>query len=370
MRKCLSKFIKSAVVAGIILIGGGSIAGAEQVTVEGVGTDRESALRYARRVAVEEAVGTFVDSRTLTKDFMLELSTICMKSTGFVGKVDVLSEGFEGDIYKVRAVIDVNQNPSPELLEQVQAVMALNDPRIAVAIFKEGSTVHEEAIEAAIMEKLISRNFTHVIDPKIVAGLHNAQMLDSLYNGRAITGVGSSFGADFIVLGKCRTTSRQVMIPDFKGGYKDLGLNKGTTEIVTKIIRPDTGDVLETFTLETTGMESRAGGAESIALKNMANEAADKVDEKFRRIGARNSRGIQITAIARDYDTIQELASDLRGISGVQSVYVREHRGGKAIIDIDTDQSVDSLLFLLRNNSTLNFSIDSTGGSSAQITIR
>ena len=370
MSERLFKFIRLLTIAGLIVIGMLNVAAAETVTVEGIGVDRESALRYARRVAVEQVVGTFVDSRTLTQNFMLELETIYTKSTGFVGKVDVLSEGFEGDVYKIRAAIDVNQNASPEILQQVQAVMALNDPRIAVAIFKEGSTIHEEAIEAAIMEKLISRNFTHVIDPKIVAGLQNAQMLDSLYSGRPINGVGSSLGADFIVLGKCRTTSRKVMIPDFKGGYKDVGLNNSTTEIVTKIIRMDTGDILETFTLETSGMESRAEGAENIALKNMANEAAEKVDEKFRRIGARNTHGLQITAVSRSYDKIQELASDLRGIVGVQSVYVREHRGGKAIIDVDTDQSVDTLLLMLRNNSTLDFSIDSTGGSSAQLTVR
>ena len=344
-----------------------NIAEAKEVTVDGVGTDRESALRDARRMAVEEVVGTFVDSRTLTNNFRIELDNIYMKSSGFVGKVNVLSEGFSNGVYKVRAVINVDQNASPEILQQVQAVMALNDPRIVVAVFKENSTVHENAVETAIMDKLISLNFTHMTDPNIVASLQNAQMLDSLYNGRPINGIGSSFGADFIVLGRCYTTSKDIKIPDFKGGYLGTGLNNGQTEMIAKIIRLDTGDILETFSIETSGISEGNNAAEREALKNMANQAAAKVDEKFRRIGARSSRGIQITAISNDYGKVQTLANDLRGLAGVQNVYIREHNGGKAVIDIDTDQNVETLMLLLRSRGSINFVIESTGGSSAKL---
>ena len=282
----MKKFIRALSMAGLVAFGALNVASAQEVTVEGLGVDRESALRYARRVAVEQVVGTFVDSRTLTKDFMLELDEIYTRSSGFVGKVDVLSEGFEGDVYKIRATIDVDSKPSPEILQQVQAVMALNDPRIAVAILKENSTAHEDRIEAAIMEKLISMNFTHVIDSKTLSSLQNAQAVNGLYNGYPL---GANAGADFIVLGKCRTTSRNIVIPDFRGGTIDTGVSNGTTEIVAKIIRLDTGDILETFTLETSGIEERADGAENVSLKKMAEQAAAKVDEKFRRIGARNN---------------------------------------------------------------------------------
>ena len=40
-------------------------ASAQMVTVEGYGPDRGSALRDAERLAVENVVGTFIDSKTL-----------------------------------------------------------------------------------------------------------------------------------------------------------------------------------------------------------------------------------------------------------------------------------------------------------------
>ena len=367
MAKCLLKVLTILSFAVIVSAGIFNIAEAKQVTVDGVGLDRESALRDARRLAVEQVVGTFVDSRTLTNNFMVELDNIYVKSSGFVGNVNVLSEGFENGMYRVRATIDVDQNPSPEILQQVQAVMALNDPRIAVAVFKGNSATHEDAIESAIMDRLISLNFTHVIDPNIVAGLHNAQMLNDLYNGRPVSGVGSNFGADFIVLAKCYTTSKDIKIPDYKGGYLDTGLNDGRTEMVAKIIRFDTGDILETFNVETSGIGEGTTTAERAALKKMAEQAAGKVDEKFRRIGARSSNGLQIIAVTSDYNKVQALANDLRNLPGVQSVYVREHRDGKAIIDVDSNQSMDSIMLLLGSRSSIRFVVESTSANTARL---
>ena len=363
------KIIKMVSLALFVVMALLNVAEAEEVTVDGVGTDRESALKSARRLAVEQVVGVLIDSRTLTNSGIVELDNIYAKSSGFIGKVNILSEGMENGIYKVRATIDVNQNPTNEILQQVQAVVALNDPRIAVAVFKENSTNHEEAIESAIMERLISLKFTHVIDPKIVAGLQNAQMLDSLYNGRPINAVGSSFGADFIVLGRCHTSSKDIKIPDFKGGYLDTGINNGQTEMTAKIVRLDTGDILETFNVETIGMGEGNSTAEREALKSMANQAASKIEEKFRRIGARSSQGVQITVISNDYDKIQSLVNDLRGLDGVQSVYIRENRDGKAIIDVDTDQNIETLMLLLRSKSSTKFVVKSTGGSSAVLSV-
>ena len=369
MKKILFKFFKAATLAGLVIAGTFNIAEAETVTVDGVGTDRESALKSARRLAVEQVVGVLVDSRTLVNNGMMELDNIYSKSNGFIGKIEILHEGMDNGLYKIQARIDVDKNPSPEILQQVQAVVALNDPRIAVVILKENFSIHEDSIESAIMDSLISRNFTHMIDPSIVSSLHNAQMLENLYNGRPVKDIGSSLGADFIVLGKCRTNSKDIKIPDFKGGYLNTGLNSGKTEMTVKIIRLDTGDILETFNVETTGVDEGNSTAEREAVKNMANQAASKVDEKFRRIGARSSKGIQITINSKDYDKIQKFANDIRDINGVQNVYIREHRNGKAIVEVDTDQNIETLLLLLRSRSSVDFVVESTGGSSAVLSV-
>ena len=64
---------------------------AQQVVVDGMGMDKESALRDASRNAVEQVVGTMVDSKTLVNNAVVALDTIYTKSQGFVTNQEILS---------------------------------------------------------------------------------------------------------------------------------------------------------------------------------------------------------------------------------------------------------------------------------------
>ncbi len=345
------------------------VANAQEVTVDGVGTNRDSAIKDARRIAVEQGIGTFLDSRTLVRNSMVELDEILTKSQGYVGNVTVLEEHASGGSYYVKARIVVQDRPSPELLQQVQAVIALNDPRIAIAVLREGQNTHENIIEAAMTERLVSLGFQHVVDVNVVAALQNARMLESLYDGKPISGIGSSYGADFIVLGKCNMSTNKISYPDFKGGYKTTNISTGHAEMTTKIIRLDTGDILETFTLEGQGAWNSGDRAEQETLKDMAGKAAKKVEEKFRTIAARSSGSVQITATARNYENLQKLADDLRNVPGVQNVFIREQSNGRAIIELDTNQSANNIINMLKKQTSLGIYADSITGNSAKIIV-
>ena len=264
------KLIKSLALALLVIMATLNVTEAKEVTVDGVGTDRDSALKDARRNAVEQVIGTFVDSRTLVNNAVVEMDQIYLKSAGFVGKVDVLSEGTDNGLYKVRATINVDESPNSELLKQVQAVMALNDPRILVAVFKENTNTHEESIESAIINRLVDMNFSHVVSAEGTAAEVNARR-----------------DVDFAVIARTRTTSTSIEFPDFKGGTYSTGINSGRTELSCKIVRLDTGDILETFVAEASGVKFGNEQAEREAVKNMADQAGAKVDEKFRKIGAK-----------------------------------------------------------------------------------
>ena len=270
MNKYIFKFVKSVALGLFVIMAILNVAEAKEVTVDGVGMDRDSALKDARRNAIEQVIGTFVDSRTLVRNAVTEMDQIYLKSAGFVGKIDVLSEGMDNGVYKVRATINVDESPSSELLKQVQAVMALNDPRILVAVFKENTNAHEEAIESAIINKLIDMNFSHIVGSEGTAVEMNARR-----------------DVDFAVIARTRTTSTSIEFPDFKGGTYSTGINSGRTELSCKIIRLDTGDTLETFVAEASGVKFGNEQAEREAVKNMADQAGAKVDEKFRKIGAK-----------------------------------------------------------------------------------
>ena len=152
------------ILAGVMLFA--QTASAQMVTVEGYGPDRGSALRDAERLAVENVIGTFIDSKTLVSQGQVALDEIYAKATGFVRNSTVISEGATADGYKVQATVDVDTNGNSALVNQLTAIMRLNDPRIAVVILDHGQ--RSDWCEAVINERLIDMGFSHVVDANMV----------------------------------------------------------------------------------------------------------------------------------------------------------------------------------------------------------
>ncbi|MBQ9377017.1 MAG: hypothetical protein IJU05_04355 [Schwartzia sp.] len=331
-------------------------AAAQVVTAEGFGLDREGALRAAQRNAVELAVGTFVDARTIVENARVALDEIYTRAYGFVTRVDVLSEGAQADgSYRVLAAVDVNTSPDAELAGRLRTVMALNDPRIAVVVLHESGD-HDAAAETAMNEMLIAQGFGHVIDADIVAAVEDARLLERVYRGGdsgGISGVGSSLGADFLVLGRSRSEGGRVTLPDFKGGYYEHGMmSSGRADLTVKIIRFDTGDIVGSFAVEGRGMDVSPERAETRALKDAAAQAAETLTRRFRHIAsAAATGGLRITASAWDYAQVEAFAGALRGMTGVKGVTIREHRDGKAILDVDTTEAPAALARAIRQRT-------------------
>ena len=344
-------------------------ASAQMVTVEGYGPDRGSALRDAERLAVENVIGTFIDSKTLVSQGQVALDEIYAKATGFVRNSTVISEGATVDGYKVQATVDVDTNGNSALVNQLTAIMRLNDPRIAVVILDHGQ--RSDWCEAVINERLIDMGFSHVVDANMVASLQDARLLEHIYSGgTSIHSIGSNFGVDFIVLGKLEMDSDNITIPDFKGGYKNTSLVSGNAEITAKIIRFDTGDIVGTFSEDTSIINNSNKKAEKAALKDLAVKAADKVEAKFKTVAANVNTSVQVIVMAWDYQRVEEVAAALRGISGVNNVYIREHNGERAILECDSAQSAQTIANMLRRNRNVSMSVSGISGSTITVMAR
>ena len=337
--------------------------------LEGDGPDRASALRDAERIAVENVVGTYIDSQTMVSQGQVALDDIYAKATGFVRNTNVISEGTTSDGYTVKASIDVNTDGNSALISQLTAIRRLNDPRIAVVVLNRGQ--RDEISETAINERLIDMGFSHVVDANLVASLQDARLLEHIYNGgTSIHSVGSNFGVDFLVLGKTATDSRQIEIPDFKGGYKNTRLTSGKAEMTAKIIRFDTGDIVGTFAVEASGIENGSGYAEKKAVKALAVQAAEKVEEKFKKVGANVNISVQVIVKAWDYQRVEDVAAALRGVPGINNVYIREHNGEQAILECDSTQSAQTIAAILRKNRQVGIFVDGISGSTITVLAR
>lgn len=347
---------------------------AQVATVDGVGMDKDSAVRDAMRNAVEEVIGTFIDSRTLVDKSVVALDEVYAKSQGFVKNIKVLREGQSGSEYRVTAQIDVDTNPDSQLMDRLNMIMLLNDPRIAVVVLKnkayEDLVENDELTETALNEKLLDLGFSHVVDANMVAKLQNSELLNSIYNGQRglISDIGN-YGIDYLVLGKSKTNVDSIKIPGRNNTYMNTLLTSGRASLNIKIIKFDTGDIVGTYSVEGQGIEGNEDRASDKALQDAAVKAAEKLEEKFKKIPAAVSQGMQIVVSANDYAKVEKLADELRNVTGVQNVYIREHSGSKAILELDTNQKPHFILRDLKENSKLGIFVEKISNSGMQLIV-
>ena len=366
-----------------------NVALAQQVTVDGVGSDKESALRDAMRNAVETVVGTMIDSRTLIDKNVVALDEIYSKSQGFVKDIKILQESQTGGMYRIKANVDVNTNPDTQLMNRLQMIMLLNDPRIAVVVLRgnsgSGAPVSDEngnmisgqsnsgtdqISETALNEKLLELGFTHVVDADIVTRLYDLPALHSIYNGGQSGFVhNGNLGIDYLVLGKSETDAQKISLPDDKGNYVETMLTGTKSNLHVKIIKFATGELVGTFSVEGQGIENNTNRADNKALKDAAAKAAKKLEEKFRKLGAQPFTGMRMTVSANDYTNVEKLMQELRSVSGVQNVYVRERNGNKTILDVDTTQKPHIIVNSLRQRSKLGVFVENMSNDSVEIVV-
>ena len=339
-----------------------NVAAAQWIEVTGVGEDADSALRDAKRSAVEQVVGTYISSETLVSRASVVQDEIYAKAVGFVTDVKVLDEGRRAGAYRVRANVNVNTNPNSELMNRVEMIRALGDPRIGVVVFKESSgdeysssqKGYDDITEESINAKLLSMGFSHVVDTNIVAKLRNSSLLNSLYNGDTnLLGDTSSYGVDVLVIAQSSVDAVKINLMQQGGTTLDTQLVRGSADVTGKVIMLATGNIQGTFSVQGQGIDISEKTAGNKALKDASANVAKEVERVLRKKAAKAFDGLQIIATVDDYEKLEELVNALKKLNGVQSVQMREYQNGKAVIDVESNQKPHIILRMLKEKSDL-----------------
>lgn len=372
-RKFLFRAARLFCVLGVMMKIFTGLASAQVVTVEGVGNNEESARRDAMRQAVEVAVGTFIDSKTLVEKAQVVSDEIYAKSEGFVRDIQILSSVQSGGVYTVKARIDVDTSPDSALADRLKTVMMLGDPRIAVVVFVRDANgvVYDDATESAINERLLSLGFSHVLDAGTASRLRDDSLLSIMYadDRRHFDIDGSEFGADILVIGKSEQAAERVEFSHYDGRTTQTQFKRGFADMSVKVIKLDTGDLVGAFHVEGTGMDTSERLAQRKAMKDVANRAAEGVEKALRHEGSKTSGGVQFVVRASSEAALDQFVAALRSLSGVQSVHVRERRGTTATVEADSAQKPHTLVGMLKGRGQLGIFVDGMSANRVELTV-
>lgn len=340
------KFFRLAVLGAVLLFANSVFA--QSVVVTGSGADKESALKDAMRGAVESVVGTFIDSRTLVDKSAVALDEIYSKSQGFVTDVKVLEESGGSGSYKIKAQIEVNTDPDSQLQNRLAMIMALNDPRIGVAVdYYDGNgeapkKSYPAICTAAMNAKLLALGFHHVVDCRAPD------------NGSAEDKPKQTL--DYRVTGRMEVRTEEVVLP----GYKDLGTDNNNSVrtglwktyagLSLKITKEDTQELIGEFTAETNSIKNSAATAEQQAVKELGVQAAEKLRQALSRKAADNTKMLRVIVRTEDSKKILALEKALKNTAGVNNAFLRSFEKGKGILEIEGILKPIQLYSMIRND--------------------
>ena len=371
-------FVKKffSVVAGCLLMS--NIALAQEVTVDGVGIDKDSAVRDAMRNAVENVVGTFIDSRTLVDKSVVALDEVYAKSQGFVKNINILNETTFGGDYRVKARIDVDTNTNAQLMNKLNMIMLLNDPRIAVVVVEKNIDENmggirlstDDVTESAINEKLLDLGFSHIVDPQVVAKLKVSSIISGFFNGENnFIDEGDNYGIDYLILGKSNTASSKIMLPSKEGSPVETLLTTGRADLSVRVIKFDTGVIVNTYNVEGQAVDNSDAFATRKALKIAAVKACENIENAFKKLAAQPFNGLKFIVTASDESIVDDLVKELRKTKGVQNVIVRDKNGDKTILEVDSVQKPHILIKALIDKSGLGIFVEKISNSSVELNV-
>ncbi len=326
------------------------------VTAEGVGSiiggdigrARDEALRDARRRAVEEAVGAFVESETVMENMEVIADTIFSKAEGYVTDEHIQSEWQEDGLYWVRieALVDSLslENDLAFLIHRA------NNPQVLIAI-DETNIDHPSPfslLESQMRQLFVKKGF-HVIDLEQaernqLRQLAKGALLATDFSS-AVT-IAHKHHADVLILGTVYTQLKSQT-------YLKGGMSAYVVEALADIraVNAQTSQVVASTSASDQAYAASAQAAGSKALAQMAAEVVESLNNGVLR-SEPTARTIQVTVNGvESFSQERRIQEDLSLVRGVEGVYRRLWENQVAQYDVKTTLSVDDIAFRLEQSA-------------------
>lgn len=323
-----------------------------EAAVRGNGPDellraKDEATNRAQRRAIEQSVGTLVDSETMVENFQLIDDKVLSQVKGYITGFKVVKDnnGEEG-IYRVTIQATV---ALAQLEKDVRALNIIrakkNNPRIMVMIreffedpvygadFQKGGAVAQTAME----KELLRLDFPLVDRGQM--GAINERDAQTAYNdpAKAAT-LGKRFGAEVVIVGEATSAQMDQSAPH------GIAVFHCDAQISAKAVKTDNAQIIASESV-TSGRVVKGGRA--TAAKEALKIAGEKLAEAMRgqiverwRSEAFNTVSIQVIATGATNDRRRALEKDLAAIRGVKNVSERSWANEVLEVDAEVDGAI------------------------------
>jgi hypothetical protein len=322
---------------------------------------RETATNDALRNAVKKVVGTLVDSQTQVSNYELIDDSILTKSTGYVTDYEVLDTRENGDTVTVTVRAVVQKGAVIDKLDALKiAVIRAGKPRVMVIIpeYHNKKATNDLAAEAALINGLLAVEF-QVVDRDQVTQARSKELLKNVSNDdlNAVCRIAADYDAEILIMGEANSESAGTV-----GGFISC-----RARVIVKVIRADTGSILDTYTAQGAGADISEGNASKKALTKAGEVAANYLKSAIPSKLVNLPNSIQVSVSGITFKEYRLLESRLKGTSMVKNVYAREFSDGRARFDVETGSKPSQLADELESFKDLPLEVVSVSGSKIEV---
>lgn len=329
---------------------------------------RDSAIRDALRKAVEQAVGTFISSETIVKNYQVLSDSIYSKSQGYIQNYDIYYEDARDDLYRVKIRANVSVGNIQNDLQALGLLMArMNMPRIMVLIAEQNvgeshlsyywQGADLSVTENVIHEKFLKDGFTFVDRTPLSGKIRIVK--DNISDSEAAS-MGRQVDAELVILGKA--------FAKYASNIAGTAMKSFQANMTAKAVRVDTGMVIASASGHGAAVhiDDITGG--SNALQKAAESVADSLKSQ---IIAKWQSEVSSTALVsltvrglKSYSDFILLKDALKTEArGVHEVFLRKMESGTAKMDLQIEGSALSLADELATAKFQGFSLEITNVS-------
>lgn len=341
---------------------------------------RDRAIDDALRQAVEQALGTYIESETRVQNYQVVDDNILSWTRGYVRNYTILSDYKKTpELYEVRLKAEVELGDLQRDAEAVKNLIErMGNPRVMVIIDEQNVgdptghfrwfEVNMTAAETAIMQKFMDSDFP-VVDPGTVReNIKREQVLAALQgDNKAAAAIGLSFGAEIVITGKAIAT--------VASGFNMAGMKSCQANITARVVETDVGRVLATASEHAAypHIDEVTGG--TMAIQKAANKLAEgliaKILAKWRDKYYNLS---EIKIVLRGVESMAQLSDFVNTakfyLRGVKDIYQRNYGGGAAELDVKISGNATQLAREFERRDFGRFTITVEGVSANRITAR
>lgn len=313
---------------------------------------RDEAIKRALRRAVEQGVGTLVDSESLTQNFQLLNDEIYSQVKGYVREYDIISDNKGADqIYriKIRATVVLAR-----LEKDLKALNIIKkekgNPRIMV-LFREmvdqldqwNGGVIQGSIAQIEMEKVFLKKGFPLVDKGQMGAIKQRDVTLSYSDPAKAAALGQRFGAEVVIVGEASSD-----LVDHSRPY-GTSVYFYQAQVSARAIKVDTATVMAVESVESDWRnpgEGQGSGRLEAARQSLRSAGSDLADKMIIQILERwrsevfNTVSIQIVATDVTGARRRKFKKELKEIRGVESVDERNFTNQIMTIDVEVEGSI------------------------------